>query len=130
MFFWFIHVYVRALISNPTYARLQMFSIFSTAQNFTMANTKYDFLLKASKLLHLDPIYVWKMNINLDIVVILVFLPSVYVLPLLRYSLFIVFVTTAMITQTTIVNKKMPNPKYTTTKHVSQSLLDSLLLNL
>jgi len=41
-----------------------------------MAARKYDFSLKASKLLHLDPMYVWNMNINLGIVVILMSIPS------------------------------------------------------
>jgi len=34
-----------------------------------MAAIKYDFSSKASKLLHLDTMYVWNMNINLDIAV-------------------------------------------------------------
>ena len=39
---------------------------------------KYDFSSIASKLLHLDPMYVWKMNINLGIATILMSIPSLY----------------------------------------------------
>jgi len=52
------------------------------------------FLLKASKLLHLDLIYVWKMNMNLVIVIILVSQPSLYLVSLLRYGFFIVSMST------------------------------------
>ena len=45
-------------------------------EHFFLWHEIHDFSLKASKLLHLDPMYVWNMNINLGIVVIIMTIPS------------------------------------------------------
>jgi len=69
------------------------------------------------------------MNINLHIAVILVSLPSLYLVQLPRYGLFIVFMT-IVYTQGQLNHNepKMPNPEYATTKYTSQALLQFLLI--
>ena len=82
---------LRCAQSKSDVCQLVIVEHFFYGMKSKMAARKYDFSLKASKLLQIDPMYVWNMNINLGIVVVLMSMPSPWLVYFLRYGLFIVF---------------------------------------